>query len=161
MTFFLVEVAYSIYLHSRKYAEIDPVSGEKSLMPGSVRYKRFLRNAKQIKIEINSLGWRDREIPIQKQEGTFRIVVVGDSITFGWGVELEETYVKQLEAILRLKTPDKNYEIINMGIEGIGLYDALQILKRYGLKFRPDLVLLGFYLNDAKSISPSPQRQWK
>lgn len=46
---------------------------------------------------INSLGYRDREFTIEKPSDTYRIAVVGDSVTFGVGVELEETFVKGIE----------------------------------------------------------------
>ena len=99
LTLLLIEVGYSIYqlIRSPKaYFRIDQKTQERYLIPGIVRKKKFIKNGKEITIKINSLGWRDREISLEKQEDTFRIVALGDSITFGWGVELNETYIKQL-----------------------------------------------------------------
>ena len=147
LTLLIIEVGYSVYRFIRSstaYFRIDQKTQERYLIPGVVCKKQFVENGKEITIQINSLGWRDREIPFEKQEGTFRIVALGDSITFGWGVELNETYVKQLETILRTQHPNRNYEVINIGIEDLGLQEELKLLKQVGLNFQPDLVLLGF-----------------
>jgi len=159
LTLLLIEVGYSIYqlIRSPKaYFRIDQKTQERYLIPGIVRKKKFIKNGKEITIKINSLGWRDREISLEKQEDTFRIVALGDSITFGWGIELNETYIKQLETILKKQDSHKNYEVINISIEDLGLQEELKLLKQVGLNFQPDLVLLGFYLNDARPIGGFP-----
>ena len=155
LTLLLIEVGHSIYQlirPSKAYFRIDQTTQERYLIPRMVRKKKFIKNGTEITIKINSLGWRDREISLEKQEDTFRIVALGDSITFGWGVELYETYVKQLETILKKQNSHKNYEVINISIEDLGLQEELKLLKQVGLSFQPDLVLLGFYLNDARPI---------
>ena len=154
-TLLLIEAGHSIYKlirSSKSYFRIDQTTQERYLIPGMVREKKFIKNGPKITIRINSLGWRDREISLEKKEDTFRIVALGDSITFGWGVELHETYVKQLETILKKQNSYKNYEVINISIEDLGLQEELKLLKQFGLDFQPDLVLLGFYLNDARPI---------
>lgn len=158
-TLLLIEVGHSIYKlirSSKSYFRIDQTTQERYLIPGMVREKKFIKNGPKITIRINSLGWRDREISLEKKEDTFRIVALGDSITFGWGVELHETYVKQLETILKKQNSYKNYEVINISIEDLGLQEELKLLKQFGLDFQPDLVLLGFYLNDARPIGGFP-----
>ncbi|SVC20470.1 uncharacterized protein METZ01_LOCUS273324, partial [marine metagenome] len=155
LTLLLIEVGYSIYQlirPSKAYFRIDQKTQERYLIPGIVRKKKFIENGPEITIKINSQGWRDREISLEKQEDTFRIVALGDSITFGWGVELNETYIKQLETTLKKRDSHKNYEVINISIEDLGLQEELKLLKQVGLNFQPDLVLLGFYLNDARPI---------
>ena len=121
-TLLLIEVGHSIYKlirSSKSYFRIDQTTQERYLIPGMVREKKFIKNGPKITIRINSLGWRDREISLEKKEDTFRIVALGDSITFGWGVELHETYVKQLETILKKQNSYKNYEVINISIEDL------------------------------------------
>src|SRR2546430_1564409 len=51
----------------------------------------------EMKVKINSLGMRDREYSVEKPKGTYRILVLGDSYTFGSGVQADETYAKLLE----------------------------------------------------------------
>lgn len=101
-------------------------------------------------VKINSHGFRDKEYPLQKGE-RYRIVVIGDSITFGIGLDLEETYPELLEESLsRFARP---VDVLNLGVGG---YDAVQDvaqLEHSGLRFAPDLVILGFCTNDIGDYS--------
>ena len=54
-----------------------------------------------ITYRTNSLGFRDQEFPFLKTKGTYRIICVGDSLTFGQGIELNNTYSKLLERKLK------------------------------------------------------------
>jgi hypothetical protein len=98
-------------------------------------------------VETNSDGLRDREIG-PKQHGVRRVLVLGDSYTWGDGVNLDETYVKQLEKLLnarcgRARSP--MYEVINAGVPEWGPAQMWLYLKDYGVRFQPDLVLLGLF----------------
>lgn len=96
-------------------------------------------------IQINSLGYRDKEFSIKKPVGVFRILCLGDSFTFGSGVALEETYPKTLERSLNAKKPHRPIEVINAGFaSGDSTDTAYLYLKNDGLKLSPDLVVLGF-----------------
>ena len=74
-----------------------------------------------------------------------RIMILGDSLTYGKGVSLEETYPAVLEELL-----SKEYavEVLNLGICGIQSEEILQILLRYAPQLRPDIVLYGMCQND-------------
>ena len=50
-----------------------------------------------VDVSINSKGLRDREIAVQRRPGVFRILMLGDSLTFGWGVPQDSTIPKLLE----------------------------------------------------------------
>jgi lysophospholipase L1-like esterase len=101
---------------------------------------------------INSHGLRDREFLLQKPENTFRILALGDSFTYGAGVTLEETYVKQLEAMLnkQLRGHGIQYEILNAGVPGYNTRMEFIHLQEVGLQFKPDMILVGFTLSDAE-----------
>jgi hypothetical protein len=89
--------------------------------------------------EINSFGMRDKEYPFIKPDGTFRILLLGDSITeFGkWSKYVED----------RLNVRGR-YEIMNCAVAGWNLPNYRAYLKYKGMSFKPDLVLIGFCLND-------------
>ena len=74
----------------------------------------------QIRIEVNSLGFRGPEIAMPKTPGTFRIFAMGESSTFGWkGIRShEEAWPALLEAKLRAAHPDRRIEVINAGVPG-------------------------------------------
>ena len=101
---------------------------------------------KRIPIRINSKGLRDNEYSYQKQDGVFRILVLGDSFTEAFQVLLNDTFCKVLER--RLNETDRKFEIINAGLGGVGTDYALLFLKREGFKYDPDLLLVAFFPND-------------
>jgi lysophospholipase L1-like esterase len=109
-------------------------------------------------VSINSLGIRNRELTREKGEGTYRILCLGDSVTFGYGTESDKTYVKVLESILREGHPDRRFETINAGIGGFTTLQELLFLKTIGLEFEPDLVTVGFVLNDVTDMSTVEKR---
>ncbi len=107
-------------------------------------------SGRDILIETNSLGFRDRELPASKTPDELRILAIGDSITFGGHLQAEEVYVEQVEQLLSLAAPQLRIEVINAGIGDTGLAEAVDILAGPGIETRPDAVTIGFYLNDSR-----------
>ena len=101
-------------------------------------------------LSINSRGLRDREYPYQKPPGTKRILVLGDSYTWGYGVANEEIYTEVLEETLQQKYP--HYEVINGGVSGWGTDQQYLFLINEGLKYSPDLVIVAHFFNDLDEI---------
>lgn len=95
-------------------------------------------------IRTNSLGFRDYELP-PKGTGTFRILGLGDSFTFGAAAPLEQTYLKILERRLNEGSLGR-FQVLNTGVDGYGPQHYLQYLKEAGLSLEPDLVTIGFYV---------------
>ena len=95
-------------------------------------------------IKLNDKGLRDYNHDYESNK--YRILFLGDSMTFGYGVEAEETYPKVLEKILNEK--NNSYETINAGITAYNTAQELTYLETEGLKYKPNLVILGFMLND-------------
>jgi len=95
----------------------------------------------------NSQGFRGTaEYALVPPERCFRIVVQGDSVTMGLGVEDDETYSRVLEDMLRRDGIDA--EVINMGIPGFGTAEELIQFHAVAKQYKPDLVVLGFFYND-------------
>lgn len=103
-------------------------------------------------VEINSLGLRDREYSVKKPPGTTRIIILGDSLTFGQGVRVEETYPKRLEELLTKRHPRKKFEVFNTGVCGYNTLAEYLMLKEKWVAFHPDIVMVGFVLNDAENM---------
>jgi lysophospholipase L1-like esterase len=99
-------------------------------------------------VTIDSLGFRGREVALPKPPGRLRIVVVGDSVTLGWGVNDGDTFPAQLEAILRGRFPNRDLEVINLGVGGYDTRQEVTLLERNVARLDPDVVLVGFYSND-------------
>ncbi|MEJ2671460.1 MAG: GDSL-type esterase/lipase family protein [Deltaproteobacteria bacterium] len=94
----------------------------------------------------NSLGWRgSREYPIAKQT-RYRLLFLGDSFTYGTGVDDDQTFAAQVEKIL---TADRvSVEVMNAGDPGKGTDYALKLFDTVGRKFHSDLTILCFFCND-------------
>ena len=99
-------------------------------------------------VAISSRGLRDREYDAAHPPNTTRIVVLGDSVTFGPGVLAEETFSKQLEHRLNGLGDGRRYEVINTGVIGYNTIQERARLERVGLQFQPDVVVLTFVVND-------------
>src|SRR4030095_14083069 len=100
--------------------------------------------------EINSFGFRDREFSLQKPPGTFRILMLGDSYTFGIGSNLEDTFSKQLEKRLNAKGGGERFEVINGGCSSYSPILEYLFLVSKGLQVNPDLVILNYDLSDVQ-----------
>jgi len=114
-----------------------------------------LRERTRWVFHTNSRGFNAREVPYDKPAGTFRIVALGDSSTFGWGVDTEDVYPHLLEGILRRRHPGAAIEVVNLGVCGYSSQQGLTLLRREGLRFDPDLVTLSYGSNDY-SMVPEP-----
>jgi hypothetical protein len=112
-------------------------------------------------VQINSLGLRDYEYPYFKESNTFRILAVGDSCTFGVGLDLSNTYPKQLERMLRTKFSNKKIEVINCGVPSYNTVYEYLFLKEEGIKYHPDLVLIGYVYNDSVHNYPLTSSRFK
>ena len=100
-----------------------------------------------VPLTINSRGWRDGEFSLKKPQGVRRIMVIGDSVVFGYGVKLEDTFPKVIERGLNSREPGR-YEVISMGGAGGNTYSQKRVIKENVAIYDPDLVILAFNLND-------------
>jgi GDSL-like Lipase/Acylhydrolase family len=102
-----------------------------------------------IHIHINAAGQRDdRDLPTEKPQGVFRVVVLGDSFTFGGKVPLEQSFSKSLERALGAFDRSGRYEVVNLAVPGYNTEQEMLALKEAGLPYHPDLVIVNYVLND-------------
>lgn len=99
-------------------------------------------------ITTNRYGLRDDDFPLAKPPGEIRILSLGESGTFGEGVASEETYSQVLEKLLHARFSQIEFQVINAGVSSYTSYQGMTYLRREGLKFAPDLVLVYFSGND-------------
>jgi hypothetical protein len=98
-------------------------------------------------IKINSDGFRDREYSIEKPNNTIRIIVLGDSVTFGWGINVSDTE-RMLNNDLNTTI---NFEVLNFGVPGFNTLEEIHLLEKKGLKYNPDVVIIGYVAGDAEN----------
>ncbi|NMB75667.1 MAG: hypothetical protein GYA21_11135 [Myxococcales bacterium] len=105
-----------------------------SLKPGAVAVSSA--TGCPVEYRINSRGFRGPEVEIPKPQGVFRILLLGDSRTFGYGVPLEKHFSSVLQGYFRAT------EVVNLGVSGYGVDQSLLALRQDGFAYQPDLVVL-------------------
>jgi lysophospholipase L1-like esterase len=99
----------------------------------------------------NQAGFRDVAHELAKPPSVRRILTLGDSVTFGAMVTLEGTFSRQLQRMLDQRLPNSRFEVVNVSRSGWNTGEELRALQDVGLAYSPDIVVLGFVLNDAES----------
>ena len=120
-------------------------------------HQEYISPEFKIIIKTNGDGLRDIEHAVNKSENVYRIIALGDSFTFGWGINQEDAWWKILENMLNNEDKERKYEIINLGVWMYTFDQQLLRLKDKGLKYKPDLVIQGIYWPHLKTIAT---HQW-
>lgn len=123
------------------YIDADPVLHHR-LRPG------FTANRRGVEFRINALGLKDREYPPTKPAGVFRVLMLGDSFTEGFGLVTPDTMPKQAERMLAGGRCDRPVEVVNAGVSSYSPILEYLFLRRVGLGLEPDLVVLSFDMTD-------------
>lgn len=105
-----------------------------------------------VETRINSLGLREREFPMRKPEGELRVLFVGDSVTVGLGLNTEDSFSRKAEPILSKLADGVKVRTINAGCSGYATWQETDYVRNEGLKLSPDLVVLGFCMNDVIDV---------
>lgn len=154
--FFLIEMGLRLFypqiIVCRVNYEWQDKDKELPYIPkANYKGRMILQNQFDVNLTINSDGFRAlRAYGKDKAQDTIRIAILGDSFTFGWGVDDRETFSYLLEE--HLKSQGKNAEIMNAGVYG---YD----IGEYGLWFdrvlayKPDIIFLGFCLENDYNVT--------
>ena len=104
-------------------------------------------NYEGAQVTINALGLRGPEI-LPKEEHEYRILCIGESSTFGVGVNDHETYTARLPALLENHLPNKQIRSINAGVSAYSSFQGRKYLELHGLQLQPDMVIIYHELND-------------
>ena len=111
-------------------------------------------------IKTNSHGMRDDEPLGGADDSVCNVLVLGDSFTFGFGVEGNETYTNVLERLLTNYTSDKVVQVLNLGVGGYSSKDEALVLRRKGMDWTPKLIIVGYVLNDPEIDPVQPLHRY-
>ena len=98
-------------------------------------------------VRTNAYGFRDGEWNLTKPRGTVRVLVIGDSFTFGNNNFAEDIYPNVLENMLRERFGNR-VEVLNTSAQGWDLDNEVAFWRHEGIRYDPDIVVIGFFLND-------------
>lgn len=90
----------------------------------------------------------DERLPTEKPWFRTRIVCLGDSCTYGFGVGSDQAYPRQLERLLNERAGHQRFEVVNLGVGGYTSTLGLSRLREIALGFDPDVIVFSFGLND-------------
>lgn len=93
-----------------------------------------------------------KNVDYDKPKNTFRILCLGDSMTFGMGVDNNETYPYFLQNILNKKANGVNFEVINAGNPGWGPVEYYEFYKNEGSKYSPDLLVIALSADEIETM---------
>lgn len=108
--------------------------------------------AGRVTYRINEHHMRGPSVTVEKPPGGLRVVCLGDSLTFGEGVHHPDAYPARLEVLLADAMPDRRVEVLNAGVQCYGTEHAVAFFITHCARFKPDVVTLGFFLNDASDV---------
>ena len=106
---------------------------------------------------VNAMGLRGRLPQTPAPAGLLRVLAIGDSTTFGWGVNDDETYTAQLEQRIAAMDAGRPVEVINAGVSAYDLRQSLKRLKLLAPALHPNLVLVGLFWNDLPYETITPE----
>ncbi len=144
VTFLLCVVVFEAALRLAGYGNLEIYEPDPSLYwklkPNQNCYTKIGRKP----VRINSHGTRGAEFPAAKPPGTFRIISLGDSRTFGWGVAESNTYSALIEGELQQSLGATcRVEVINTGVNAWSYPQFLVFFRDTALKWQPDMVIIG------------------
>ena len=93
-------------------------------------------------------GFRGPALSPSRTRPAVRVVGLGDSVMFGWGVREEDAYLTRMAGMLDASSPGVSWEVVNTAVPGYNTVMEVETLVAKGLRFDPDLVILNFVGND-------------
>jgi len=104
-------------------------------------------------VRTNGKGFREEPFQADSPPHQHRIIVVGDSFAFGWGVNRTDRFTDIAERQLQEQFPGRNVTMLNLAIPGFGLRDYTAMVEERASRYRPDLLVVSFSRGDAVSLS--------
>lgn len=115
--------------------------------------RRGLYERARFHVSVNRLGFNGPVFSPRKPEGTFRIACIGDSNTFGWGVDPGENYPAVLGRLLEARVPGRKIEVLNLGVPGYSSLQGRVFVEEMVRDLAPDLVIAAYGFNDRWLVS--------
>ena len=107
----------------------------------------------------NSRGYRDLERVVPKAPGLRRLVSLGDSFAWGASVEFDDTYAQRVARALDRRRPGERWEVIQLAQPGMNTVEQASQLVEEGMAYGPDVVVLGYVLNDSEDENAAEERR--
>jgi hypothetical protein len=107
----------------------------------------------------NSKGYRDLEHAVEKPPGVRRLLSLGDSFAWGASNEFDDTYAQRVGRALNRRRPGETWEVIELALPGMNTVEQASQLVEEGMAYGPDVVVLGYVLNDSEDENAAEERR--
>jgi lysophospholipase L1-like esterase len=145
-------------LRGQRFSVRDEVLGMR-YVPGAIW--RFTHPEYEVEYAINADGFRDaREHPVPKPNGTVRMLVLGDSFTFGQGANYEDTWPVLIERQFE-RVGNHRIDVVKAGMQSMDTRSEFLLMQELVKKYDADVIVVGFLINDlyANSLYGIEQEQ--
>jgi lysophospholipase L1-like esterase len=105
-----------------------------------------------VRVTTNNAGFRNEKVEIEKRPGSVRVMMLGDSVLFGWGAKQDETVSARLQQTWR--SAGRDIEVINTGVGNYNTVMEVEFFLKRAARFKPDVVVLNYFINDAEPVPP-------
>jgi len=144
VVFFFCAAAFELVLRLDGYGHLEIYEPDASLYWKLKPNQNCFTKIGHKPVHINSQGTRGKDFQEKKEASTLRVLCLGDSRTFGWGLSEEETYSGLLESSLQNQQDKfKKVEVINAGVNAWSYPQMLVYFRQAVTRYRPDFVILG------------------
>ncbi|MEZ6013835.1 MAG: GDSL-type esterase/lipase family protein [Planctomycetota bacterium] len=155
--FAALTIGGELYLRSQNYGAIpsvwfDPEIGTR-FHPSQTREIYGPKMTYLSKARINAEGFRGADFDAPGVKRAQRIACLGDSFTFGWGVEDDETFPVRLAAALESGATAGQWQVLNCGMPGYNTWQELRLYEKAVRPAQPKVVVIGWYANDLDPYS--------
>jgi lysophospholipase L1-like esterase len=138
----------------RRIASRDPLKviyepyGDYGYRASPGKIERYYNGTRAV---FNSMGYRGPLVSIEKPKGTYRIILLGGSTTFGYGVDDNATIDEYMRRLLRERWRYGCFEVVNLALGGYDSYQDYERMRVDGTKLTPDLVVINSGINDVRN----------
>lgn len=148
---------YSENPHGMDGLYAEPEGSLDSILKKNTKTWTSTKGAPSTIVRTNRYGLRDDNFTVEPSDNNTRIMVVGDSYVYGWGVNKSERFTEKLERRLN-EEKDGSYEVINAAVPGWGAEDYYNFIEQRGMDYKPDVIVVGLVGNDW--YSAEQQEKW-
>jgi lysophospholipase L1-like esterase len=112
---------------------------------------RFEKYQNGTQANFNAMGYRGPLVSVEKPRGTYRIVLLGGSTTFGFGVDDHDTIDAHMRTLLNRRLPGACFEVVNLALGGYDSYQVYERMRVDGTRLAPHLVIINSGINDVRN----------
>ncbi len=110
--------------------------------------------------QINEKGVRGDPVPVPKPPHIQRLLFIGSSVTFGWGVRAQRAFPERVAETLDGMFPHRAFDAVNAGVPGYSSYQGLLYMRELFSRYDPDIVIAEFGINDGTVAPVKQDKAW-